>query len=90
MCQEPCLLGERLVAVGALEGLLAGVKPTVSLQMRCPAEGLTTVWTFKRPVPAVDCLVRHQVGGLMEVLSAGATSELPLLVVGGQVKAQVS
>lgn len=89
MCQESSLLCERLVTVGALEGLLACVESTVGLQMGGAAEGLTTIWAFKRPVPAVDYLVRHQVGGLVEVLATGATSELPLLVVRGEVKIQV-
>lgn len=89
MCQEPSLLGERLVAVGALEGLLACVEPAVGLQMGGPAEGLSTVWAFEGPVSAVDYLVGHQVGGLMEVLAAGAAPELPLLVVRGEVEGEV-
>lgn len=87
--QEPGFLRERLVAVGALEGLLARVEPTVGLQVRGAAEGLAAVRAFKRPVPAVDYLVRHEVGRLVEVLATGVTPELPLLVVGGQVERQV-
>lgn len=89
VCQEAGLLRERLVAVGALEGLLARVEPTVRLQMRGPAEGFATLRALKRPVPIVGHLVRHQVGRLVEVLAACATSELPLLVVRGKVKGQV-
>lgn len=89
MCQEPSLLGERLVAVGALEGLLTCVEPAVGLQMGGPAEGLTTIWAFERPVSTVDYLVCHQVGGLMEVLATGAAPELPLLVVRGEVEGEM-
>lgn len=89
MCQEPGLLRERLVTVGALEGLLACVEASVGLQVGGAAEGLATLGAFEWPVPAVDYLVRHQVGGLMEVLATGAASELPLLVVRGQVEGQV-
>ena len=88
--QEPSLLGERLVAVRALEGLLTCVEPAVGLQMRGTTKCLTTVWAFEWPVPTVDDLVCHQVGGLMEVLATGTASELPFLVVRGEVKGQVS
>lgn len=37
----------------------------------------------------MDYLVRHQVGGLVEVLATGAALELPLFAVGGEVKGQV-
>lgn len=87
--QEPGLLGERLVTVGALEGLLPCVEPAVRLQVRGTAESFTTLGAFKRPVPTVDCLVCHQVRRLMKVLTAGAAFELPLLVVSGEVKGQV-
>ena len=33
--------------------------------------------------------MRHQMGGLVEELAKSAASELPLLVVGGEVKGQV-
>lgn len=89
MCQEASLLCERLVTVGAFEGLLACVEATVGLQMGGTAEGLATLGAFKRPVPAVDCLVCHQVGGLMEVLATDVTPELPLFVVRGEVEVQV-
>lgn len=62
MRQEPGLLGERLVTVGALEGFLPCVEPAVGLQMGGPAESLAALRAFKRPVPTVDCLVCHQVG----------------------------
>lgn len=90
MRQEASLLRERLVAVGALEGLLSCVQPTVGLQMRSSAKGLATLRALKRPVPAVGHLVRHQVGRLVEVLATRAASELPLFVVRGEVKGQVS
>lgn len=57
--------------------------------MRSSAEGLPTFRALERPVPTVDYLVRHQVGGLMEVLATGATSELPLLVVRSEMQVQV-
>lgn len=87
--QEPGLLCESLVAESTCEGLLACVEPTVSLKMRGPAEGLATLWAFKRPVPTVDYLVCHQVGRLVEVLATDVASVLPLLVVRSQVKGQV-
>lgn len=88
VCQEAGLLRERLVAVGALEGLLTRVEAAVSLQVWRPAKGLTAIWTFEGPVPAVNHLVCHQVSRLLEVLPTGATPEPPLLV-RGEVKGQM-
>lgn len=89
VCQKPGLLGEGLVTVAAAERLLSRVEPPVRLQMRGPAEGLPTLGAFERPVSAVDGLVSDQVGRLLEELAADVASKLPLLDVGGQMKAQV-
>lgn len=86
--QKAGLLREGLVAVGALEGLLAHVEAPVSLQVRRPAEGLAAVRALEGPVPTVDHLVRHQMSRLLEVLPTGAAPEPPLLV-RGEVKRQM-
>lgn len=86
---QPGLLGESFLTMGAFEGLLACVEPTVGLQVRGAAEGLATLWAFKRSVPTVDHLVRHQVGRLMEVLAADVAPVLSLLTMRGKVKGQM-
>lgn len=53
---QPCLLGEGLLAHRAFEGFLARVEPLVGLQVRGAAEALSTVRTFEGLLSCVDGL----------------------------------